>query len=154
MANKINPDTSNVVSTSITADMTTTAQTNNTGPIAETLGVSLLLLLLVSILKYHIEHKNERVDYWQFGLELPIDIGTVLISVFISYNYLVSSINCFLILLFLQLGAMVAEMILRNKAIYTYIQSGTNLPIGKLLWFLGGELIAMVIPIIVTLFFI
>lgn len=154
MANKINPDTSNVVSTSITADMTTTAQTNNTGPIAETLGVSLLLLLLVSILKYHIEHKNERVDYWQFGLELPIDIGTVLISVFISYNYLVSSINCFLILLFLQLGAMVAEMILRNKAIYTYIQSGTNLPIDKLLWFLGGELLAMVIPIIVTLFFI
>lgn len=151
MANYINSDTSNVASTISTQNVADNTVVNHIGPIIETLCVSLLLLLLVSVLKYHIEHKNESVDYWHFGLELPIDIGTVLISVFISYNYLVSNINCFLILLFLQLGAMVAEMILRNKALYVYIQSGTELPIKKLLGLLGGELFAMFIPIVVTL---
>ena len=154
MKNNINSDTSNVASLISTQNVTDNIVVNNIGPIIETLGVSLLLILLVSVLKYHIEHKNEKTDYWQFGLELPIDIGTVLISVFISYNYLVSNINCFLILLFLQLCAMVAEMILRNKALYVYIQSGTELPIKKLLGLLGGELFAMLIPIVVTLIFI
>lgn len=119
--------------------------------VTETLIVSILLLLVVSILKYHLEHRNKEKDYWAFGLELPIDVGTVLMSVFITFHYLVDNINWFLALILLQIGTMVVSIILRNRALDDYVQVDTSLQAKTLRWYVIIESVLVLIPSIILL---
>lgn len=121
--------------------------------VAETLTVSILLLLVVSTLKYHLEHRNEDRDYWAFGLELPIDVGTVLMSFFITFHYLVDNINWFFALILLQIGTMVISMILRNRALDDYVQVDSSLQAKILKWYVIVESVLVLFPSIILLIF-
>ena len=46
--------------------------------------ISLLLLLLISFLKYFIQRKSELKEWWLMMLELPIDVCVILITIIVT----------------------------------------------------------------------
>ena len=57
------------------------------------------------------------ISYCLFFLELPIDLGNVILSIFVAYYFLVENVNAIFLAVFIEMFAMVISMTLRNSAI-------------------------------------
>ena len=93
------------------------ASENSLAPVAYSFSLSLFLLLIVSYQKYHMDKVNNSNDYCLFFLELPIDLGNVILSIFVAYYFLVENVNAIFLAVFIEMFAMVISMTLRNSAI-------------------------------------
>lgn len=121
------------------ADRTITPE--NVNSILLTFAVSLFLLLLVSLVKYHTEKENGSKDWSLFFLELPIDIMTAIITMYISFNYLVAEINILILIIVVELIAVVVSCIMRNKMVKNIMRSDNDLPIWKTIGCVAAELL-------------
>lgn len=124
---------------------------NATEPVLQTLFLSVILLVLVSLIKYHSDRENDKKDYWQFFYEFPLDLGLVFISLFVSYYYLVSNINWLLIIAFAELLAILVGAIIRNVTQKKFLTFDKALQPGWLLLSLSGEVIIVLAPAIFSL---
>lgn len=124
---------------------------NATEPVLQTLFLSVILLALVSLIKYHSDRENYKKDYWQFFYEFPLDLGLVFISLFVSYYYLVSNINWLLIIVFAELLAILIGAIIRNVTQKKFLTFDKTINFGWLLFGLTGETVIVLAPAILCL---
>lgn len=126
----------------------TNSADENFTPVSYSLVLSVVLLLIVSYLKYHTDKKNTAIDYCLFFLEIPIDLGNVIISVFISYYFLVDNVNLIFIAVFAEIFLMVICMTLRNTKIE--MLSADEIKKKKIITYCCVEFILVTIPAIVS----
>lgn len=60
--------------------------TNLPGEVISALSLSLVILLIISMCKYHIAHLSTKQHWDEFFLELPIDVCSIVITVIITYT--------------------------------------------------------------------
>lgn len=116
-------------------------------PVIYSLALSVFLLLVVSYQKYHIDRKNDVSDYWQFFLEVPIDLGNVAISVLVTYYFLVQDINVIFLFVFIELFVMLISMTLRNTSISLLCED--NIIVRKIFFKVCLEFLLVLTPIVV-----
>ena len=124
---------------------------NDVEPVVQTLALSVILLLVVSTIKYHVDKKNEGKDYWNFFLEFPIDLGLVFISLFVSYYYLVSNINWLLIIAFFEVFVIIIGSILRRIVQDQFLSTDAKIKVFPILGLLFLEFLIIVAPATISL---
>lgn len=129
----------------------TSVGSNAVDPVLQTLFLSVILLAVVSLIKYHSDRENDKKDYWKFFYEFPLDLGLVFISLFVSYYYLVSNINCLLIIAFAELLAILIGAIIRNVTQKKFLTFDKTIHFGWLLLGLTGEIVIVLTPAILCL---
>lgn len=146
MSNPIN--SKQLPTATVPADAMPPVQQNYTGPVLASIAFAVVLLAFTSFLKYRIDKRNKQVDYWNYYLEFPIDVGSILISVLVVFNYLVSDVQYLMIALIVELLGMSKSMSLRNVAIETLTDDNIN--IKDLRTTLIKESLFVVIPALIT----
>ena len=116
--------------------------TNYVMPVVYSLAISVMILLIISYLKYHMDKNNNGCDYWQFFLELPIDLGNIAISVLVAYHYMVHDVKCVVIAILIELFMMLICMTMRNKAILLLYED--TISVWKIFLFVSIEFILSV----------
>lgn len=124
------------------------ADKNYFTPISYSLVLSVVLLLIVSYLKYHIDKKNTAIDYCLFFLEIPIDLGNVIISVFIAYYFLVNNVNVIFIAVFAEILLMLICMTLRNTKMD--LLNADEIKKWKIVLYCCSEFVLVTIPAIIS----
>lgn len=146
-----NYQTNDSMTTTLCVEERDSVVNNNVEPVIQTLVLSVILLLVVSTIKYHVDKKNEGKDYWNFFLEFPIDLGLVFISLFVSYYYLVSNINWLLIIAFFEVFVIIIGSICRRCAQDKFLSTDTKIKVLSILGLLALEFLIIVAPATISL---
>ena len=89
--------------------------------IQEVFGVSFVLLLLISLLKYFFNNSNTRKLWAEWFCELSIDTLTIFVTILLAYYYAISSMRQVFILFMSSLIVIVVQTILRRALLNKYI---------------------------------
>lgn len=143
-----NPIDTKQIATTVPDNAIETAQHNYAVPVLASIAFAVSLLALTSFLKYRVDKRNKAVDNWNYYLEFPIDVGTILVSVLVAFNYLVSDVQYLLIAIIVEIYAMSRSMSLRNITLETLTED--NIDVKSLRETLIKEVAYVVIPALVT----
>lgn len=118
-------------------------------PVLQSFLVSLILLIIVSYVKYHLSKMSQKKDWIEMSLEFPIDICTIIITLYITYDYLVGNFNSLVLFLFLELLAVLFATTIRNKMIAKINSSDVSLPVWSAFGAILVEFVlALIVPVI------
>ena len=98
------------------------------------------------------DKKSTYNHYWQFFLEIPIDLGNVAISVLIAYYFLVQDVTYIILAVLIELLAMIISISLRNTAVTMLDEDKINKR--NVFFRISGEFFLVLIPALVSFFLI
>lgn len=135
----------------IDIDKNSNVQSDTNIAVLQTLGISILIITIVSYIKYHADKRNDKQEYLKFFIELPIDIGAVFISLFLSYYFLVNNINWIFIFVLAEVFAILLGSTIRNTLMENIINTDSQFDISKYFWQLSLSIVIIVLPAIVSI---
>ena len=128
-------------------DVSKMSETSNTiSTLIINFGISILIVLFISYIKYHLDKELESKDNIELYSELPIDFNTVAITILVTYHDKVFDKGYLFLTLFVTMGLSLFCVSLRQSLLkdFSYCDKIPN----KCWWKVVGEFIILFVSLV------